>query len=685
MKILVTSALPYANGEIHLGHLAGAYLPSDIYTRYHRLKGSDIIHICGSDEHGVPITIAADKQKVNPQVIVDKYHKSIKESFEKFGCSFDNYSRTSLPLHHKTAQDFFTLIYNKGFIYPKTISQFFCHSCNMFLADRYVTGTCPHCGNDKARGDQCEKCGRWLEPFNLIEPKCKTCGARPEELKTTHYFFKLSQFQDTLKKWLAQKTNWKDNVKKFCEGWFSQGLEDRAITRDLTWGVKVPLKEAQNKVLYVWFDAPIGYISSTKEWAINKGNPDLWKDYWLDSKTKLIHFIGKDNIVFHAMVWPAMLFAHGDYILPSEIPANEFLNLEGRKLSTSENWAVWLPEYLKEFEPDPLRYALAVNLPENRDIDFAWRDFLARNNNELADVLGNFINRVATFINKNYNGNIPENHKFAESDNEVLIKIEDTTQKVGELIEHFQIKDAVRELMTLPNLGNRYFDYQAPWQSFKTDRNKCDTAINICARVIASLSIILEPFLPFSAAKIKKLIQIQSKTWDEAQNPRFGKILGPVAILFPKIEEKVINTQIDKLGKKTTTEAEPKKENVPATSVVKIEDVKKEKQMEITFDDFKKIELKTAKILNAERVAGTDKLIRMDIDLGIEKRQIVAGIGLAYAPETLIGRNIVVVANLQKAKIRGVESNGMLLAAVDGVDISLVILDKDIKTGSSVS
>ena len=688
MKILVTSALPYANGEIHLGHLAGAYLPSDIYVRYQRLKGRDIIHICGSDEHGVPITIAADKQKVSPQVIVDKYHKSIKESFEKFGCSFDNYSRTSLPLHHKTAQDFFTKIYDEGYIYPKTISQFFCHKCNMFLADRYVTGTCPHCGNDKARGDQCESCGRWLEPFNLIEPKCKTCEGKPEERKTTHYFFKLSQFQKPLEKWIGEKTHWKDNVVRFCKGWFSQGLEDRAITRDLTWGVKVPLKEAQNKVLYVWFDAPIGYISSTKEWAQEKGKPDLWKDYWLDSKTKLIHFIGKDNIVFHAIVWPAMLIAHGEYILPSEIPANEFLNLEGRKLSTSENWAVWLPDYLKEFEPDPLRYALAVNLPENRDIDFAWRDFLARNNNELADVLGNFVNRVATFINKNYNGNIPENGKFNESDNEVLVKIEETTKKVGELLENFQIKDAIRELMTLPNLGNRYFDYQAPWTSFKTDRAKCDTTINVCSRVIASLSLTLEPFLPFTAEKIKKLIQIQSKTWDDSANPKFGKSLGPISILFPKIEEKIINTQIEKLGKKTTTESAEKLEassTSSAFSAAKKDNVKKEKQMEITFDEFKKIELKVAKIIFAEKVTGTDKLIRMDIDLGTEKRQIVAGIGLAYNPESLIGKNIIIVANLAKAKIRGVESYGMLLAAVDGSEISVVTLDKDIKPGSSVS
>jgi methionyl-tRNA synthetase len=666
MKILVTAALPYANGEIHLGHLAGAYLPADIYVRYQRLKSRNVIFICGSDEHGVPITIAAEQQKTTPQRIVDKYHQSIKESFEKFGCSFDNYSRTSLPLHHKTAQEFFLRIYKKGYIYPKTITQFYCHSCSMFLADRYVTGTCPHCGNNKARGDQCESCGRWLEPFNLIEPRCKTCGTKPEERNTTHYFFKLSQFQNILKDWIGSKSHWKDNVKKFCEGWFAQGLEDRAITRDLTWGVKVPLPEAQNKVLYVWFDAPIGYISSTKEWALKQGKPDLWKDYWLDPTTKLVHFIGKDNIVFHAIVWPAMLLAHGDYILPSEIPANEFLNLEGRKLSTSENWAVWLPDYLKEFAPDPLRYALGVNLPENRDVDFTWRDFLSRNNNELADILGNFVNRVISFIKKNYQGVIPEVHNLTGDDLEVIKKTEAVTKEVGDLIENFALKDALRTLMTLPTLGNRYFDYQAPWSTIKTAPERCRTAIGVCCRLIGSLGILLEPFLPFTAQRIKTMLELKTQNWDDAPNPEFGKTLKETPILFKKIEEEVIELQIKKLGTKKEIKT-------------------KESKMEITFDEFKKIELKTAKIINAERIIGTDKLIKLDIDLGTEKRQIVAGIGMVYSPEELVGKNIVVVSNLQKAKIRGVESYGMLLAAVDGENISLVTLDKDIKPGSPVS
>ncbi|MCS7258298.1 MAG: methionine--tRNA ligase [candidate division WOR-3 bacterium] len=666
MKILVTAALPYANGEIHLGHLAGAYLPADIYVRYLRLKQQDVIFICGSDEHGVPITIAAEQQKVSPQTIVDRYHKSIKESFKKFGCSFDNYSRTSLPLHHKTAQEFFLKIYTRGYVYPKTISQFYCPECKMFLADRYVIGRCPYCENDKARGDQCELCGRWLEPFNLIEPKCRTCGSTPHERQTTHYFFKLSEFENALKTWIKEKSHWKDNVKKFCEGWFAQGLEDRAITRDLTWGVKVPLPEAQDKVLYVWFDAPIGYISSTKEWAEKKGKPDLWKDYWLDPKTKLVHFIGKDNIVFHAIVWPAMLMAHGDYVLPSEIPANEFLNLEGRKLSTSENWAVWLPEYLNDFEPDPLRYALGINLPENRDVDFTWRDFLARNNNELADILGNFINRVLVFTHKNFNGIIPKPAILVNEDLEVIKKIEEIAQESGELIEKFQLKDALKTLMTLPALGNRYFDYQAPWTTLKTNRTRCQTTINVCLKLVASLGILLEPFLPFTAQRIANMVKLRSKTWDSAPNPEFGPDLGEVTVLFRKIDEKIIEVQLKKLGSKKQTQP-------------------KENKMEVTLDEFKRIELKVAKVISAQRVLGTDKLVQLEIDLGTETRQIVAGIGHVYPPESLIGKNIVVVSNLQKAKIRGIESYGMLLAAVSDSDIALITTDKEIKPGSLVS
>ncbi|MDH5186039.1 MAG: methionine--tRNA ligase [candidate division WOR-3 bacterium] len=665
MKILVTSALPYANGDIHLGHLAGCYLPADIYVRYQKAKQRDIIFICGTDEHGVPITIAADLLKKSPQEIVDKYYKSIKDSFTQFGIEFDNFSRTSLTLHHNTAQSFFLKIFKKGYIYPKSIKQFYCSNCKMFLADRYVEGICPHCHKAGARGDQCEVCGRWLEASLLIEPKCKICGSIPESRETTHWFFALSRFQKNLETWIAEKSNWRDNVKRFCEGWFSQGLEDRAITRDLTWGVKVPLKEAQTKVMYVWFDAPIGYISSTIEWAARIGKPESWKDYWLDHKTRMIHFIGKDNIVFHAIVWPAMLMAHGDYLLPSEIPANEFLNLEGRKLSTSENWAVWLPEYLKEFEPDPLRYALATNLPENRDIDFTWYDFWSRNNNELADVLGNFVNRVAQFIKNNYKGRIPKTTDYRNEDNEVLTTIEKTTQSLGELIEKFQIKDGLRLAMTLPALGNRYFDYQTPWKAIKENPKNCERTINVCAKLISSLEILLQPYIPFTTNKIRAMLGLDKRTWDEAKNPVLPDELKKIEVLFPKIDKSKIDAQVAKLGRKQEKETE--------------------KKMEITIDDFKKIELKVAKIIAAEKVAGTDKLVKMNIDLGTEKRQIVAGIGMVYPPETLVGKTIILVANLAPAKIRGVESHGMLLATVEGDNISLVTLDKELSPGSQVS
>ncbi|NPV13464.1 methionine--tRNA ligase [candidate division WOR-3 bacterium] len=667
MKILVTSALPYANGEIHFGHLAGAYLPADIYVKYHRLKGSDIVFICGSDEHGVPITIAAQQAGISPRELVDRYHPSIKKSFQEFGIEFDNYSRTSLPIHYETAQDFFLKVYRNGFIAPKTTKQLYCPRCRMFLADRYVEGVCPACGTAGARGDQCEACGKWLEPFELVEPKCKTCGATPEVKETTHWFFALSKIEDRLKAWLETKQHWKPNVKRFCEGWFKRGLQDRPITRDLSWGVPVPLPEAKNKVMYVWFDAPIGYISSTKEWAKNTGKPDKWQEYWLDPKTKLVHFIGKDNIVFHAIVWPAMLMAHGDYVLPAEIPANEFLNLEGAKLSTSRNWAIWLPDYLKRYQADPLRYSLAVNLPENRDVDFTWADFLARNNNELADVFGNFVNRVAVFIKKNYGGRVPSAPVIDEPAEEVLTALSKATQEIGQLIESFQIKDATRLLMTLPALGNRYFDHETPWRTFKENRARCDRTINVCTRLVSALEILTFPFMPETSRKIGRMLSLGKRSWNDAANPALpGELTGPVEILFEKLDEAIVIRERARLGAGSVNEA------------------KEEKDM-ITIDDFKRVELRVARIVSAERVVGTTKLIKMMIDLGNEQRQIVAGIGEAYQPEELIGRNVVVVANLQPARIRGVESNGMLLAAVDGSKVALVTIDQEVTPGALVS
>ncbi len=689
MRVLVTSALPYANSEIHFGHIAGAYLPADIYVRYLRAKKVDVIYICGTDEHGVPITLAAEKEKRTPQEIANWYHKSIKESFAKFGMSFDNFSQTSRPLHHKVSQQFFLKIYNKGLITPKTTKQLFCGNCRTFLADRYVEGKCPSCGDEGARGDQCEACGKWLEPFDLLEPRCKTCGGTPEVRETTHWFFALSKFQKQLEDWIGSKKDWKDNVRRFCQGWFDKGLEDRSITRDLTWGVKVPIPEAKDKVLYVWFDAPIGYISATIEWAQAQGKPDLWKEYWCGKDTKMVHFIGKDNIVFHAVVWPAMLMAHGDYILPSEIPANEFLNLEGRKLSSSRNWAVWLPEYLEHFEPDPLRYALAVNLPENRDVDFTWADFLARNNNELADILGNFVNRVALFVRKNYAGKIPEGENLRDQEMEVLNAIAEAPGKIGGMIERFEIKNACRELMTLPALGNRYFDYETPWQKFKTDRPACDRTINVCCRLISALEVLMRPFMPFSADKVKNMLGLESRGWDEAANPVVPGEFKNVEILFHKIEQAQIDAEVAKLGKEPQTQASSSSQGQagpvpggPSTAVKPA--AKEDKKMEVTFDEFKKLDLRVAQVMAVTKVEGADKLLKIDVDLGTEKRQIVAGIAPWYPPETLVGKKIILVANLAPAKIRGNVSHGMLLAAEGDGQVVVLTLDKDLPPGSHV-
>ncbi len=668
LKLLVTSALPYANGEIHFGHLAGAYLPADIFVKYHRLKGSDVVYICGSDEHGVPITLAAQQAGTSPRQIVDRFHPSIKRSFEEFGVEFDNYSRTSLPIHHRTAQNFFLRVYEQGFLKPQTTRQLYCPGCRMFLADRYVEGTCPACGSAGARGDQCEACGKWIEPFDLIGPRCKTCGATPEVRETTHWFFALSKFEQRLREWVGSKTNLKPNVLRFCQGWFDRGLADRSVTRDLAWGVPVPLPEAQDKVMYVWFDAPIGYISSTKEWAELQGHPDRWQDYWLDEKTRLVHFIGKDNIVFHAIVWPAMLMAHGDFVLPADIPANEFLNLEGDKLSTSRNWAVWLPDYLRQFPADPLRYALAVNLPENRDVDFTWRDFQARNNNELADVLGNFINRVAVFIKNNYLGRVPSFSTDDERSLEIRKAIEAAPARLGELIDGYRIKDAAREVMTLAALGNRYFDHEAPWRAFKQDRDRCDRTINTCLQLVSALEVLLYPFLPYTSRKLGAMLGLGRRSWDDAAHPALPVELGRIEVLFGKIDEATIKVQIDRLGRK---EAEPV---IPT----------KEKNV-ITFEEFKKLELAVARVVAAEPVPGADKLLKLQIDLGKEQRQIVAGIAKAYRPEELVGKSIVVVTNLAPAKIRGVESNGMLLAAVSGETMALVVPDRAIAPGAAVS
>ena len=552
-KILVTAALPYANGLLHLGHLAGAYIPADIYVRYQRLKGSDVLFIGGSDEHGVPITIRADKENTTPQAVVDRYHAAIKKTFERIGVTFDNYSRTSLPLHHRISQDFFLRLNEKGFIREQTVRQHYCADCRRFLPDRYIEGECPHCHSHGARGDQCEACGRWLEPEQLIQPKCKICGSSPELRDTKHWYFRLSAFQERLEKWQASKPEWKNNVREFCSGWFKEGLTDRPITRDIDWGIPVPLPDAEGKVLYVWFDAPIGYISSSVEWAQNQGTPDRWRDYWHDEKTRLVHFIGKDNIVFHAIVWPAVLMAREEFIIPSDIPANEFLNIEGRKISTSRNWAIWADDYLDVFPPDPLRYYLAANAPENKDADFTWKDFQARYNGDLADVLGNLINRCLSFVEKNFENKVPPAGALTDADREALVAIEKTADAVGGALDGFQVRRAVGELMDLARAGNKYFNDAAPWSAMKTDRARAATILNTTIQIEAALSLLMAPFLPYSAEKLMKMLNIPNdpaiKLWSGiakfrlADNHRLGKR----EILFSKIEDAVIEEQIAKL------------------------------------------------------------------------------------------------------------------------------------------
>ena len=552
-KILVTAALPYANGPLHLGHLAGAYIPADVYVRYQRLKGSDVIFICGSDEHGVPITIRADAERIAPQEVVDRYHVIMKNSFDRLGIRFDNYSRTSLPLHHRISQDFFLRLYHKGYIREESVRQLYCAACRRFLPDRYIEGECPHCHSPGARGDLCETCGRWLEPEQLINPRCKICGATPEMRETRHWFFRLPEFQKPLEEWQASKKHWKSNVREFSSGWFSEGLTDRSITRDIDWGIPVPLEGAAGKVLYVWFDAPIGYISSTVEWSQKQNQPELWRRYWCDPQTRLIHFIGKDNIVFHAIVWPAMIMAHGEFILPDNIPANEFLTIEGKKLSTSRNWAVWVDDYLAAFPPDPLRYYLSANAPENKDADFAWKDFQTHNNSELADVLGNLINRSLAFVEKHFEAKVPAAGELSGEDRAILGASEQATREIGASLEDFQVRAAVGQLMDLARKGNKYFNDTAPWTTLKTDRSRCGTTLNTTLQLEAALAVLMEPFLPFSAERLWNMLNlpgsVHDRLWYETPKLRLEEYhpLGKKEILFQKIEDPIIEAQIAKL------------------------------------------------------------------------------------------------------------------------------------------
>ncbi|WP_044281177.1 methionine--tRNA ligase [Caldithrix abyssi] len=677
-RILVTSALPYANGPIHLGHLAGAYLPADIFVRFHRLKGSDVIYICGSDEHGVPIMLRARAEGVSPQDVVDRYHELNKKSFARFGMSFDYYGRTSSPVHHQTSQDFFRVLAEKEVFVLKSEKQLYDPEAKMFLADRFVIGTCPSCGFENAYGDQCEKCGKSLSPAELINPRSAITNAKPELKETTHWYLPLARFQKTLEEWIAKHDDWKANVLGQIKSWFTEGLSDRAVTRDLPWGVPVPQDvakkygvDATGKVLYVWFDAPIGYISATKEWAVQKGNPELWKTYWQDEKTRLVHFIGKDNIVFHCLIFPAMLMAHGDFVLPDNVPANEFLNLEGNKLSTSRNYAVWLEDYLQKFEPDSLRYVLASILPENRDADFSWKDFQARHNNELADIFGNFVNRTLSFAHRYFEGKVPPLHQLDDLDKELLSRLEEAPERLGELIDSFQFKAYVREFMDLARFANKYFNDKEPWSTRKTDKAACATTINLCLQTVSVLSVLSEPLLPFTARKIWKILNMgQEHQWDEINKNRLpeGHLLNKPEILFKKIEDEVIEAEIKKLQAALENNAQM----VP--------------EEKIDYQTFQKVKLRVAKILEAEAIPKSKKLLKLQVDLGDEKRQIVAGIAEHYRPEALIGKKVIVVANLQPAKLFGVESNGMLLAASADGKLSLItVMDDDLPAGSTVS
>lgn len=656
-RILVTTALPYANGPIHLGHLAGCYLPADVYVRFQRLKRSNCIHIGGTDENGVPITLKAESLKKSPIEVATFYHNEIKSELTSIGILYDNFGRTSSPLHHKLSQDIFLRVYEKGYIEPKTSTHFFCSNCNRFLPDRYIEGICPYCSSPGARGDQCDVCGRWLEPVSLINPTCKLCGATPELKETKHWFFKLDLLQDRLMEWLKKKTNWKENVREFALGWLREGLKPRPITRDLSWGVPVPLKEAEGKVLYVWFDAPIGYISSTIEWAEKKGNPDEWKDWWTSEETRLIHFIGKDNIVFHALMWPATLMAFEDFILPSDIPANEFLTIEKKQMSTSKNYAIWLSSWLKEFDPDSLRYTLLSNAPERSDSDFSWNDYMGRTNNELVGTYGNLINRTLQFIDKYMGSRIPHKGNLKAEDMELLQKIEKLAKEVEDAYENFSPKRATEKFMELAREGNRYFDYSKPWELNKTDNERLSTVMWVTTSLIANLGLLSEPVIPFTAEKIRNFLKIKEYRWDDLGNPLIheGTILGKTEILFEPIS-----------NEKITIERRKMMGNI------------------IKFSDFQALDLKIGKIKNAERVEGTDKLIKLLVDTGGDTRQLVAGIGDVYKPEELIGKNIVVLLNLEPKEIRGVESRGMLLAAVHDGKPVLITTDTDVPPGCVV-
>lgn len=659
-RYTITAALPYTNGPIHIGHLAGVYVPADIFARYQRLKNNDVAFICGSDEHGVAISIKAKKEGTTPQAIIDKYHAIIKQSFADFGISFDNYSRTSAPIHHQTASDFFKKLYEQGDFIEEISEQLYDEEAHQFLADRFVIGTCPKCGNPEAYGDQCERCGSSLNATDLIDPKSSITGSKPTLKATKHWFLPLNRYQEFLEKWILEghKSDWKPNVYGQVKSWLDDELKPRAVTRDLDWGIPVPVEGAEGKVLYVWFDAPIGYISSTKEWAEREGKD--WRPYWQDKNTELVHFIGKDNIVFHCIIFPAMLKAEGSYILPTNVPANEFLNLEGNKLSTSKNWAVWLHEYLQDFpnQQDVLRYALTANAPETKDNDFTWKDFQARNNNELVAIFGNFINRVAVLTQKYYEGVIPAAGKFNDIDTETLRQITELTEKIEQSLERYRFREAQQELMNMARLGNKYLADEEPWKLIKTDPERVKTVMYVALQIATALAVASEPFLPFTSEKLKRMLQLGAISWENLKTNatellKAGHRIGTAELLFEKIEDAAIEKQLQRLE---NTKLANKQEAQANTEVT----VAPQKEL-ISYDDFAKMDIRIGTILEAEKMPKADKLLILKVDTGIDQRTIVSGIAQSFAPEEIIGKKVTVLVNLAPRKLRGVESQGMIL------------------------
>ena len=659
-RYTITAALPYTNGPIHIGHLAGVYVPADIFARYQRLKNNDVAFICGSDEHGVAISIKAKKEGTTPQAIIDKYHAIIKQSFADFGISFDNYSRTSAPIHHQTASDFFKKLYEQGDFIEEISEQLYDEEAHQFLADRFVIGTCPKCGNPEAYGDQCERCGSSLNATDLIDPKSSITGSKPTLKATKHWFLPLNRYQEFLEKWILEghKADWKPNVYGQVKSWLDDELKPRAVTRDLDWGIPVPVEGAEGKVLYVWFDAPIGYISSTKEWAEREGKD--WRPYWQDSDTQLVHFIGKDNIVFHCIIFPAMLKAEGSFILPTNVPANEFLNLEGNKLSTSKNWAVWLHEYLQDFpnQQDVLRYVLTANAPETKDNDFTWKDFQARNNNELVAIFGNFINRVAVLTQKYYEGVVPQADTYNNVDTETLRQITELTEKIEQSLERYRFREAQQELMNMARLGNKYLADEEPWKLIKTDPKRVKTVMYIALQIATALAVASEPFLPFTSEKLKRMLQLGSITWENLKTNatellKTGHRIGVAELLFEKIEDTAIEKQLQRLE---NTKLANKQEAQANTEVT----VAPQKEL-ISYDDFAKMDIRIGTILEAEKIPKADKLLVLKVDTGIDKRTIVSGIAQSFAPEEIIGKKVTVLVNLAPRKLRGVESQGMIL------------------------